>query len=93
MGGSRDVAECTIDIWPAVVKVVGHYQSLAPSKQPQKNSSYDTLVKYCTEKFVPLKLRFFRDIAAILEGFLKIYYWFFSITDHYLITYVIEIIL
>ena len=65
----RDVVERAIDIWPAVVKVIGHYQSLAPSKRPQKNSSYDTLVKYYAEKFVPLKLQFFRDIAAIFEGF------------------------
>ena len=67
----RDVAERAIDIWPALVKVIGHYQSLAPSKGPQKNLSYETLVKHYAEKFVPLKA----CSLAIFEG-LKVDYWF-----------------
>lgn len=66
------MAERAVEVWPAVVKVIAHYQTLAPSYRPRNNKSYDILVKYHNDKFVLAKLQFFKDIATIFEGFLKV---------------------
>lgn len=68
---NKDFVEEAIQFWPAVVKVIGHFQSMTPSKRP-KITSHDTLVKHYSDKFVMLSLQFFFNIAAIFKSFLKV---------------------
>ena len=52
-----------------VVKIVKHWESLCKSKRPQ-NKSYETLVTHHSDKFMPLKMQFFRFLAKKLKPFL-----------------------
>ena len=67
---NEEVAKRAIELWPNIVKVVKHWQSLSKSKRP-KNASYETLVKHHLDKYVPLKMQFFQDVASHLKAFLK----------------------
>lgn len=58
-------------VWKSVVKVIEHFQSLAKSKQPKNNKSYDTLVKHHNDSLMITKFHFFSDIASILSLYLK----------------------
>ena len=58
-------------VWPDVILLINHFLSLSKSKQPKNNKSYDQLVKVFKDKLVPLKLMFFKEVAAILNGFLR----------------------
>ena len=62
-----------LSTWPNVIKIVAHYQTLAPSKRPQNNLFYNTFVEYSTDKLVPVKLQLFIDLAWILCPFLKLF--------------------
>ena len=44
---------------------------MSKSKQQKNNKSYDRLVKVSKDKLVPLTLMFFKEITAILNGFLR----------------------
>ena len=68
----KDFAKQAIQVCSAAVKVIRHFQSMAPSKRPKKITSQGTLVKHYNDKFVMLSLQFFFNIAAIYEGFLKV---------------------
>ena len=52
-----------------MVKIVKHWESLCKSKRPQ-NKSYETLVKHHSDKFVPLRMQFFRFLTKKLKPFL-----------------------
>ncbi len=67
---NEPVAERGIDVWDNVVKVVNHYETLSISKRPQKNKSYDNLVKEKDDILVKIKLVAFRDISRRLNVFL-----------------------
>ena len=54
------------------MKVVKHWEGLCKSSRP-KNKSYETLVKYYSNKLVPIRLQFFQDIANQLHGYLEIF--------------------
>ena len=60
------------NLWPNIVKVVKHWEGLCKSSRP-KNKSYETLVKYYSNKLVPIRLQFFQDIANQLHGYLEIF--------------------
>ena len=49
-----------------------HWEGLSKSKRPQ-NKSYETLVKHYSDKFMPVKLQFFKDIASQLKEYLEIF--------------------
>ena len=68
----EDVVVRAILIWPNMVKITKHWESLCKSKRP-KNKSYETLVKFYTDVFVPLRMQFFKDLAKKLKGFLVQY--------------------
>ena len=51
-----------------MVKIVKHWESLCKSKRPQ-NKSYETLVTH-SDKFMLLKMQFFRFLAKKLKPFL-----------------------
>ena len=68
---NEDTAERTILIWPDTMLLINHFLTLSKSKQPKNNKFYDWLVKVLKNKLVPLKLMFFKEIAAILNGFLR----------------------
>jgi len=59
-------------LWPNIVKLVKYWQGLAKSYRP-KNGSYETLVKHHLDKYVPLKMQFFQDIASTLRSFLVVF--------------------
>ena len=67
----ESVAKRALDLWPNIVKIVGHWEKLCKSSQPN-NKSYETLTKYYQDKAFPLKLQYFKDIAGHLEDFLTI---------------------
>ena len=69
---SEVVAERGMEIWPNIVKVISHWQSLAKSKRPG-NKSYATLVENYQDKFVPLRFEFFRYLAKILQEYLTVF--------------------
>ena len=68
----EEVAKRAIELWPNIVKVVKHWQSLSKSKRP-KGASYETLVKHHLDKYVPLKMQFFQDVASQLKGFVEVF--------------------
>ena len=57
-------------MWPNVLKVLQFWQSLAPSKR-QSCKSYGTLIDMHKDHLIPIKLRFFKSVAAKLKAFLK----------------------
>ena len=68
---NEDTAEATMLVWPDIILLLNHFLSFSKSKQPKNNKSYDRLVKVFKDKLVPLKLMFFKEIAAILNCFLR----------------------
>ena len=67
----QKVSERIVEIWPSVIKIMNHWMSLLPSKQPKK--SY--VVKGAIEKlFTVAKLKFFSFIAGCLKSYLTIYH-------------------
>ena len=68
---NEDTAESAMLVWPDIILLINHLLSLSQSKQPKNNKSYDWLVKVFKDKLVPLKLMFFKEIAAIINGFLR----------------------
>ena len=66
----EDVAHHAIKLWPTIVNVVKHRESLCKSKRP-KNKSYDTLVACYKDPLVPIRLQSFKDIANQLKGYLE----------------------
>ena len=69
--GDEPVASRAMSVWPFVVAVIEHFQTLPPSKQPRDNKSYDILVKYHKDCTMLFKFQFFIDIANVLSPFLK----------------------
>ena len=51
--------------------MIKHYLQLALSKRPQNNSSFDALVTAHTDKLMKVKLHIFKDVASIMQPFLK----------------------
>ena len=64
------IAACGIQIWENIVQVMKYWRSLPKSKHPRNNKSFDTLVKYHTDKLMVPKLHFFKYITSILRPFL-----------------------
>ena len=61
------VAGRALQVLPNFKKAIEYYKSLAPSKQPQNNISYETLVQNCNEKLLTVRIHFFQDISRILN--------------------------
>lgn len=57
-------------MWPNIVKMIKHWESLCKSKRPQ-TKSYETLRKYHCDKIVTIRMQFFQDIAIMLKGYLE----------------------
>ena len=68
---NEDTAEGAMLVWPDIILLINHFLSLSKSKQPKNNKSYDRLVKVFKDKLVSLKLMLFKEISAILNGFLR----------------------
>ena len=64
------VTERAIKLCRNIVKLVKHWQGLSKRQHP-KSKCYQTLVKHHLDKFIPIKLQFFQDIAAQHKGFLQ----------------------
>ena len=63
-------------IWPKIVEVVKYWKTLPKSKQPgqgqpEKNKSYQTLLKNHTDPMVLLRLGFFEEVSRKLNKFLR----------------------
>ena len=56
-----------IQIWENVVQLVKYWLSLSKSKSPRNSKSFDSLVKYHTDKLMISELHFFKYIASILR--------------------------
>ena len=69
---NEGVASRGIIVWPNMVKIVKYWESLCKSKRP-KNKSYEALVDHHLDKFVPLRMQFFKDLAKKLKGFLVLF--------------------
>ena len=69
----QPVADRALEVCLSVVPTVKHWQSLNKSKRPKNSKSYDTLVEYHQDLFIPVKFHFFSFIAQILKPFLVIF--------------------
>ena len=63
-------------IWPKIVEVVKYWKTLPKSKQPgqgkpEKNKSYQTLLKNYTDPMVLPRLAFFEEVSRKLNKFLR----------------------
>ena len=68
---NEDTAERAMLVWPDIILLINHFLSLSKINQPKNNKSYNWLVQVFKDKLVPLKLMFFKEITAILNGFLR----------------------
>ena len=68
----KDVAVRALKLWPNIVKMVNHWESLCKSKRPN-NKSYETLAKFHNNSLVPVRLQFFVDVSSQLKGFLELF--------------------
>ena len=66
------VAHRGLEVWSSVVSAVKFWLKLTKSKQP-KNKSFETLLKYYQDPFIPAKLHFFAFTAGILKPYLVIF--------------------
>ena len=64
------IAARGIQIWESIVQVVNYWLSLSKSKRPRNNKSFDTLVRYHTDKLMVSKFHFLKYIASIMRPFL-----------------------
>ena len=72
---NASVAKRAQIIWPKIIEVLRFWKVLPKSKQPGKgkigqNTSFDCLAKAVDDPTIPLKLRFFEEIAMSLNDFL-----------------------
>ena len=71
------VAERAENVWEKYVKLLIFWKTLPNSKQPGQdkpgaNTSYDTSLKK-SDLLVPVKLKFFKEVADCLNSLLVIY--------------------
>ena len=66
----EQVAERALQVWPNVLKMFPFCQYLAKSKR-STCKSYGTLIDIHKNRLKPIKLRFFKSVAAKLKAFLK----------------------
>ena len=64
-----NVTERAISVWSNITKTM----SLAPSKRPN-NKSYKTLLTHYKDSAITIKFHLFKDIALLLQGFLKTFH-------------------
>ena len=69
------VAERAENIWEKYLQIIDFWKTLPKSKQlgqgkPGSNKSYDTLLKKASDLLVPVKLKFFKEVAGCLNSFL-----------------------
>ena len=69
----QPVADQAYVLWPSIVCTVKHWMNLCPSKRPQNNKSFDTLVEHYLDLLIPAKFQFFSFIAGILKPYLVIF--------------------
>ena len=75
---NASVAKRAQIIWPKIIEVVRFWKGLPKSKQPGKgkigqNTSFDCLAKAVDDSTIPLKPRFFVEIAMSLNDFLVLF--------------------
>ena len=64
------VSERIFEIWPSVIKLMNHWMSLTPFKQPKCKSN--KVVKGSIKvPFAVAKLKFYISIAGLLKPYLK----------------------
>ena len=68
----KKVSDRIIEIWPSIVKIVNHWSSLPPSKQP-KCKSYEVLKNAVKDPSVVAKFNFFSFLAGRLLPYLTRY--------------------
>ena len=68
----RDVAIRAMKLWPNIVKMIQHWESLSKSRRPN-NKSYETLLQFYNNKTVPHRLQFFIDLSSQMKGFLELF--------------------
>ena len=69
------MAERAGNIWEKYLQIIDFWKNLPKSKQPGQgkpgtNKSYDTLLKRASDLLVPVKLKFFKEVADRLSSFL-----------------------
>ena len=66
------MADCAIEIWPRICKVVKFWEKLPPSKRP-KSESFLNVQEAVKDSLKSLKLYFFSFIASLMEPYLRAY--------------------
>ena len=68
----KKVAERLISIWPSIVKIVNHWDSLPKSKYPSCKP-YEFVVNAVKNELSLARLQFFNYLTGMFEPFLKLY--------------------
>ena len=68
----KKVAERLMNIWPSIVKIFNHWESLAESKHPPCKS-FEFVVNAIKNELSLAKLQFFNYLASMFELFLKLH--------------------
>lgn len=69
---NKAAAQRLLELWPAIVAVIGHWKRRVPSKRP-KCTSYITLLEAVDDKLITAKMSFFAFVSGILEPYLTKY--------------------
>ena len=78
---NKKVAERLISIWPSIVKIVNHWESLPKSKR-LSCKPYEFVVNAVKYELSLARLQFFNYLASMFELFLKLYQTDASMLPH-----------
>ena len=65
----KPVAERRLELWPSIVKMVNHWESLPKSKRPS-SKSYPNVLSAVNDNLTLVNLHFFSFVAGIFQPFL-----------------------
>ena len=68
----KAVGERLIELWPDILKIFEFWEGLVKSKRP-KSKSYTNLLPHIKDKLIVAKLKFFVNVAAIIQPYLTCY--------------------
>ena len=84
---NKDVASRALLTRSSVQSVIKHFLGLTQSARPKNNKSYDTLVQYQNDAFMLVKFNVFKELAARLNIFLKVFQ-----TDSPMVTFMSDVL-
>lgn len=68
----KAVGERLIELWPDILKIFEFWKGLVKPKKP-KSKSYSNFLPHIKDKLIVAKLKFFVNVAAIIQPYLTCY--------------------